>query len=183
MYRLLFLFVLTFIMTLPSIGQTSKENDLAKKVLESFRSKDYDAYKSILASRKDLEELFADIQQHDDVQRPDEWKQTLEKFDQQADSTYRAKFEYILEKGEKLGIEWSKATFTNFIFKTQKAVNSSKISLSGHINFTCNGITYILFGLEATELSSGYKVNMLRTVQKGGLSEYVDPGLMDDGDI
>ena len=170
-------------MTLPSTGQTSKENDFAEKVLESFKSKDYDTYKNILASRKDLEELFADIQQHDAIQRPSEWKHTLEKFDQQADSTYQAEFKRILQKGEKLGIDWSQAKFSNFLFQTDKAANSSKTSLSGHINFTCKGTTYVLFGLEATELSNGYKVNMLRTVQKGGVTEYIDPDLMDDEDI
>jgi hypothetical protein len=182
MYKLSLL-LLTFTMTLTSIGQTSKENDFAKKVLEAFKSKDYKTYKNILTTRKDLEELFADIQQHDGVQRQQEWKQSLKKFDEQADSTYQAEFKRILEKGEKLGIDWTQVQFTNFVFRADKAVNSSKTSLTGHINFVCKGSTYILFGVEAMELSNGYKLNMLRTVQKGGLSEYVDPDLMDDDDI
>jgi hypothetical protein len=41
----------------------------------------------------------------------------------------------------------------------------------------------VLFGIEALELASGYKLNGIRTVQKGGVKEYVNPDLMDDEDL
>jgi len=55
--------------------------------------------------------------------------------------------------------------------------------VSGHLNFTCNGKNYVLFGIEATDFTNGLKLSRIRTVQKGGVKEYVDPDLMDDADL
>lgn len=112
-----------------------------------------------------------------------DFKNPLAKFDEQADSTYKAQFTRILNKGEQLGIDWKDVVFSDFIYKADKAVNSSKSSVSGHLNFTCKGKTYVLFGIEATELTNGLKLSSIRTVQKGGVKEYVDPDLMDDADL
>lgn len=183
MHKPLILFALITIMTSTSSGQRSKENILAQKILDAFKSKSFDHYKQVLLDRKNLEELMLDVQERDGIDRQEEWKRMLEKFDQQADSTFGAEFKRIIAKGEKLGIDWAEVRFSDFVYKSSKAVNSSMTSLSGHINFQCRGINYVLFGLEATEYTDGYKANGLRTVQKGGVKRYVDPDLMDDEDL
>jgi len=183
MYKPLLIFFLTLTMTDNSTGQTPKEIILAQKVLEAFKTKSFEAYKQVLINHRDFEEFVTDIQQHDQIQRQDDWKYALEKFDEQADSTYQAQFKRLLEKGEGLSIDWAEVTFSDFVYHISNAANSSKTLLNGHINFMCKGKNYTLFGLEATELSSGYKVSMLRTVQKGDIKEYVDPDLMDDEDL
>jgi hypothetical protein len=183
MHKLFLLFSLTFSMTLTSAGQSAKQNDFAKKVLKAFKAKDFDAYKSVAFNKRDLEELLADIQLHEKMPRRDDFKNPLTKFDEQADSAYRVEFARILKKGEQLGIDWKDVVFSGFVYKADKAVNSSKTSVSGHLNFSCEGKNYVLFGLEATELTSGLKLSSIRTVQKGGVKEYIDPDLMDDEDL
>jgi len=170
-------------MTLSSPGRSSKENDFAQKVLETFKTKNFDKYQTLTINGKDFEELLNDIQQHERIERHGELKDTLNKFNKERDSAFKKEFNRIIEKGEELGIDWIQVSFSKFVFQTDNPSNSSKTSLSGHINFTYKGTTYVLFGVEATELSGGYKLNMLRALQRGGIEEYVDPDLMDDADI
>lgn len=171
-------------MALTSIGQNLKENGFALKVLGALKSRNFEDYKKVMVNKKDLEELFADLAKNDKIMRlQDPPNNPLERFDKEADSTFRAEFNRIIRKGESLGIDWAHVDFSDFIYKADKPVNSSKTSLNGHLNFTYNGSTYVLFGIEALELANGYKLNGIRTVQKGGVKEYVDPDLLDDEDL
>lgn len=52
-------------MTLTSVGQSLKQNDFAKNVLQAFKTKDFVGYKSVAFNKNDLEELLADIQVHE----------------------------------------------------------------------------------------------------------------------
>lgn len=83
----------------------------------------------------------------------------------------------------KLGINWTEIKKAKFIFKEAKPINSEKKSLSGHLNFIYNDTTYVIFGIEAIELSSGYKISDIRTILKGGIEKFVEPDLLDDEDL
>jgi bacterioferritin (cytochrome b1) len=66
-----------------------------------------------MVNRKDLEELFADLAKNNKIVRLQApLKNSLEKFDKEADSTYRAEFNRIIQKGEKLGIVWARVAFS-----------------------------------------------------------------------
>jgi hypothetical protein len=67
--------------------------------------------------------------------------------------------------------------------KARRRYTEDKKSLSGHLNFMYKDTTYVIFGIEAIELSSGYKISNVRTILKGGVEEYIDPNLLDDEDL
>ena len=111
------------------------------------------------------------------------FEKNLKMFADSADLYYRKDFERLLNKGEKLGIDWTLIKKSTFVFKTDKTVNSDKKSLTGHLNFKYKDTTYVFFGIEAIELSSGYKISSIRTILKGGVVQFVDPDLLDDEDM
>ena len=184
MYKLLLLLV-TLTMTITSSGQTSKETDFAKKIVDVFKSKNLDNYKQLTPTKADVEELYNDkgVIRGLGVDNDEKYKKALETYEKSADSNYRAQFNRLLKKGDKLGIDWTQITFLKFVFHKDKPKNSDKTFLSGHVNFKYKETVYVLFGLEAMCIKGDYKINMIRTVQKGGVGQYVDPDLLDDDDL
>jgi hypothetical protein len=185
MQKIILFFFALFNMTLNSSGQSSNPNDLADKLIAAFQTKDFESYKKLLLDTADYKEFLSDFFKNNHVPESEQ-KQFVEKqkiFEDSADLQYRKEFERLLNKGEKLGIDWKQIKKGKFIFKDGKPVNSDEKSLSGHLNFIYKDTTYVFFGIEAIELSSGYKISSIRTVLKGGIEKYVNPDLLDDEDI
>jgi hypothetical protein len=166
-------------MTLTTTIPTVKEINFAQQIVEAFRSKSFYNYRKLATTKKDFEEIILDVQHHDRSGKKEEWQKALVMFEEQADSAYRAEFNRIIEEGEIIGVDWNQINLLKFVYQADKPVNSSKTSLHGHINFTFKGKNYVLFGVEAIELSSGYKINMIKTVQEGMIRKYVAPDFMD----
>ncbi len=172
-------------MTLTSSGQTSKETNFAKKIIDVFKSKNFDNYKQLTPTKTDFEELYNDkgITRGLGIDNDEKYKKALETYEKSADSNYRVEYNRLLKNGEKAGIDWTQITFLKFIFHKDKPKDSDKTFLDGHINFKYKDTVYVLFGLEAMEINGDYKISIIRTVQKGGVGHYVDPDLLDDDDL
>jgi hypothetical protein len=179
----LLLFIKNSTMSISSSDQAFKETEFAQKVLESFKVKSFDKYTSLSMNENDFKELVHDIELHDGREKKGELTEALEKFNKEADSKYKNDFDRILQKGESFGIDWADVKFSNFIFQKDFPSNYSKASVIGHVNFTFNENPFVLLGLEATEFSGGYKMNLLRTVERGDVEDYFDPDLIDEADI
>jgi hypothetical protein len=182
MHKLVLLLFVSFTMAFTSMGQTSKEIEFAKKIVDVFTSKSFDNYKRLTPTKADIEELYNDkgVIHGLGVNSDEKYMKAMASFEKTADSNYRAEFNRILIKGNEIGIDWTQITFLKFVFQADKPENSNITFLSGHINFKYKDSVYVLFGLEAAETKSGYKINMIRTVLKGGVGQYVDLDLLDD---
>lgn len=185
MQKFILLFLATIIMAINSTGQALKPADLADKIITAFKAKDFDSYKQLLIDSTDYLEMLEDYFKNNHI--PQTEKERFLKMGKQfADSgaaENRKEFDRLISKGEKLGINWTKIEVSKFVFKNDKPTNSDKKALSGHLNFIFKDTTYVIFGIEATELSSGYKISSIRTILKGGVKQYVDPDLLDDADM
>src|SRR4051794_2723337 len=94
MYKLFLLLLATLTMTLTSSGQTSKEADFAKKIIDAFKSKSFDNYKQLTPTKADFEELYNDkgIIRGLAVDNDAKYNKALETYEKSADSNYRAEF-------------------------------------------------------------------------------------------
>jgi hypothetical protein len=185
MQKIIFFSFGFFILTLHSQGQSLNPNDLADKLITAFQKRDFESYKKLMPDTADYKELMNDFlkSNHVPLSEQKQFEEKQKMFADSAELQYRKEFDRLLNKGEKLGINWTQIKKANFIFKEDMPVNSKQKSLSGHLNFSCNDTAYVIFGIEATKLSSGYKISDIRTVLKGGIEEYVDPDLLDDKDL
>jgi hypothetical protein len=182
--KLLF-FVATVFMTTNSIGQALQPNDLADKIITAFQKQSFADYRKLLPTTTDLKEMLDDFVKRNHIPESEQ-KEFVNKekvFTDSADIEFQNEFNRLLNKGIKLGIDWAQIRKAKFVFKEDMPVNSGKKSLSGHLNFIYNDSIYVIFGIEATELSSGYKIESIRTILKEGVEEYVDPDLLDDEDL
>jgi hypothetical protein len=96
---------------------------------------------------------------------------------------YRKEFDRLISKGLKLGIDWTVVKKAKFVFKDNQPINSTIRSLSGHLNFIYKDTTYVIFGIEALKLSSGYKISDIRGILKGNVEQWVDPDSLEDDDL
>ncbi len=185
MQRVLLLILITFIMTVSLNAQTSKEIDFAKRLVDVFKSKNFGNYKQFIPTKADFEALYKDtgLIRGLRVNTDEKYKKAIETYEKNVDSSYKAEFNRLLKKGDKLGVDWTQITFLKLVSHKNKSKNSNKTFLSGYINFKYQDTIYVLFGLEAMEITGDYKINMIRTVQKGRVGQYVDPDLLNDGDL
>ena len=185
MRKLKLLFLATFFMTTDSIGQISQPNELADKIIASFQTKDFVSYRKLLLTTADYKEFLNDYfkSNHIPESGQKEFADIEKKFADSADIKFQMEFNRLLNKGVKLDIDWTQIKRAKFVFKEVKPVNSDKKSLSGHLNFIYKDTIYVIFGIEAIELSSGYKISSIRTILKGGIGEYIDPDLLDEEDL
>lgn len=175
-----FFIILTFIMTFTSNGQTSKETDFAQKITEAFKSKSFDNYKKLTSDKNDFEEFIADIQKNSlPGVNSDKWIKSIREYGKEVDSTFKTAFDSLTKEGNIIGIDRTEVKFKKFAYRTDNPANFSKTILRGYINFTYKDTTYVLFGLEALELSSGYKISFIRAVNKGEFNEYVNPDVLE----
>lgn len=185
MQKLKLLFLATVFMTTTSIGQTLQPNDLADKIVAAFQTKNFADYRNLLLTTADYKEFLNDFFKSNHISEAEQ-KEFADKeklFADSADIQFQKEFNRLLNKGVKLGIDWTQIKRAKFVFKEDKPVNSDKKSLTGHLNFIYKDTTYVIFGIEAIQLSSGYKVSNVRTILKGGVGQYVDPDLLDDEDL
>ena len=156
----------------------------ADKIIEAFRLKSFDHCKSLFIDPSGYNEMLDDFFQNNHISEKDR-NQFLEQrklFVDSAELSFRHGFERLIQKGEKLGIDWSQITISRFVFEESKPKNSNKTYLSGHLNFLHHDTTFVIFGIEAIKLSDGYKISDIRTILKGGVGQYIDPDLLDDDD-
>jgi len=185
MRNLRLLFLATVFMTTDSIGQILQPNELADKIIAAFQTKDFVSYRKLLLTTADYKEFLNDYFKvnHIPESGQKEFADIEKKFADSADIKFQMEFNRLLNKGVKLDIDWTQIKRAKFVFKEDKPVNSDKKSLSGHLNFIYKDTIYVIFGIEAIELSSGYKISNIRTVLKGGVGQYIDPDLLDEEDL
>jgi hypothetical protein len=168
-----------------SNSQILNPDSLATNIVTAFKNKSYNDYKKLFMDAIDYKEMLKDYLENNPL--PIEEQRRLadaeKQFSDSADVQYAKAFGKLLDKGAKLGIDWTQIRKDKFIFSEDKPSNSNKQSLTGHLNFIYKDSVYIFWGVEAIKLSSGYKISDIRTVLKGGVGENVDADLLDDEDL
>jgi hypothetical protein len=185
MRKIPLLFFATLTMTLNSTGQAFNSNDLADKIIDAFQTKSFETYNKLLLDSTGYKEFLNDFLENNRVPEAQR-KQFADREKMFADSATleaRKDFDRLLSKGVKLGVDWTQVKKAAFVFNEDTPENSGKKTLHGHLNFTYKHTTYVIFAIEAIQLSSGYKILSIRTILKGGVRQYVDPDLLDDEDI
>ena len=172
-------------MTTNSTSQTINPNDLADKIIAAFQTKNFIEYRKLLPITADYKEFLNDFfkSNHIPASEQQEYAEKEKLFADSAEIQFKKEFDRLLNKGMKLGIDWAQIRKSKFVFRDDKPVNSDKKSLSGHLNFIYKDTTYVIFGIEAIELSSGYKISNIRTILKGCVGQFIDPDLLDDEDM
>jgi len=185
MKQIKLLFLATVFMTSNSIGQIFQPNDFADKILITFQTKNFADYRQLVMTSTDYKEFLNDFFKNNNIPKSEQ-KQFEDKeklFADSADIQIQKDFDSLIIKGVNLGIEWTQIKKAKFVFKVDKPIDSDKKTLTGHLNFIYKDTTFVLFGIEAIEFTSGYKISSIRTVLKGGIEEFVDPDSLDDEDM
>lgn len=180
-----FLLIATLFVVSNALGQSLTPDHLADKLIIAFQTKNFELYKKLLLDTTDYNEFLNDFSKNNHVSKieQEEFKEKRKHFADSADIQYHKEFKRLLDKGVTLGIDWTQIKKATFVFKEHRPVNSEKQSLTGYLNFTDKEKTYVFFGIEAMQLSSGYKIYDIRTILKGGIDQYVEPDLLDDDDL
>jgi hypothetical protein len=185
MQKIILVLISTIIMPVNSSGQNSESDSLADKVIAAFQSKNFEKFKKLMLDTADYEEFIKDLIESNHI--PESERDKFRKRDKPSAEVvkmqYRKEFDRLISKGLKLGIDWTVVKKAKFVFKDNQPINSTIRSLSGHLNFIYKDTTYVIFGIEALKLSSGYKISDIRGILKGNVEQWVDPDSLEDDDL
>ena len=149
-----------------TIAAASKEEKLARLIVESFRKKDDSLWRSLFPSNEEyrkLLQLMLDAKMEGLTQA--KINDMIAQRKQEAVKAYNTDFKSFIKQADSLGINWKKTEYKNFIFETYKTAIPGKY-LNGDIWLLYNHIEFVIEGVEAVETSSGFKLQSIKGIRR-----------------
>lgn len=84
---------------------------------------------------------------------------------QEAAATYAAEFKTLQKQAAQQGVEWKKATYSDFIFDSSQTAIPRKY-INGDLWFNIGRTEFAVEGIEAVETESGYKLQAVKGIRK-----------------
>ena len=80
--------------------------------------------------------------------------------------SYTQEFEQLRKGGDSLGIDWSKTVFDRFEYDASPAENLHGLYLNGRIFFSSAQQHFMLYGIEALQIGSTYRLQTVKSFAK-----------------
>jgi hypothetical protein len=167
MDRFKYLFLpLVFISYMSTAQISDKMNDFAQKLFKTFQTKNYNEFKLLCISRKDFVNEILPILKKDSLHHiPDPLMQQASNF--YSTSSRKFLFNYYINQGTKLGItKWGMIKYKKLEIEKQNKNKIESNTLNGNIWFTYKKEPYVIVGIVAIKLSTGYRLSIIRYIIK-----------------
>jgi hypothetical protein len=94
----------------------------------------------------------------------------LTRHDNEATPEYKKIFHIFLRQADSLGINWNDAVYGKLDFNSLYPEDFVRKYMNGDIWFSCKNSHFIIEGIEAVEVSYGFKLQSIKNIRQ------VDPG-------
>ena len=90
----------------------------------------------------------------------------IEQRKQEAAGVYEAEFQSYLKQADSLHINWNDAVFGKFNFESVYPEGVKLKYLTGDIRFSCKQDHFIIDGIQAVEIKTGYRLQAVSSIRK-----------------
>ena len=147
-----------------------KEEYFERTLLDAFKLRDFNKFQKLIITPDDM---LAGLASNSNTS-PDN-KDLAEAYKKTYLTQYKKVFDKIITQGEQLGITWEKVKFSNFLYMIKEAIpNTGYHVMNGHINISEGSKSYFIYGIEAQQYKTGFKINNIKSIKPGHLDAYVD---------
>jgi hypothetical protein len=153
-----------------SCSEPTKEKYFERSLVNAFKHRSFDEFKKFIITPEDTRAGLSSNSnlQIDNTELTEEYKRTYI-------ADYKRIFDQIITQGEKLGLNWGNVEFDNFLYNINDPIPGSGLQLMNcHINIKENNKNYFLYGIDAQEYKSGYKISYIGAIKSGRLEKYID---------
>jgi len=137
--------------------------EYGRNIAAALKAKSFEKFKALFVDTTDLKEVLSEKKWPQDTSS---YRANYEKLLSTAENDCKRIFNDIIEKGEQLGIDWSAIEYHRMEADIIKPGYSNHRVLKGYLNFGCKGVGYRLTGLEAVQVSRGFKLTRISAVSK-----------------
>lgn len=142
-----------------------KEDTLTDKIMKALSTGDSALYRSLYPDFEQYKQLMQEMlkaQMADLTQeKVDEF---LKDFQKESDSTFHAEFENLLQQARDVGVDWKNIVDAKIESIAAYPENFPHKYLNGDIYFTSDEKQFVIEGVEAVELSGGYKLQSIKGI-------------------
>jgi len=146
-------------------ADSTKATEFLKSIFQALQSGNADKYTSLIATKEEFR-IIASLS-----------SSRVENFDSlHAVEINRRKTEFqkLLKDAKKEGILWSETRFVDFIIKRIKPDNYSEFILLANINIESKKDKKNIFGIQAIQINSNFRLLTVEKILPGRLMKFVD---------
>lgn len=146
-------------------ADSTKATEFLKSIFQALQSGNADKYTSLIATKEEFR-IIASLS-----------SSRVENFDSlHAVEINRRKTEFqkLLKDAKKEGIQWSETKFVDFVIKRIKPDNYSEFILLANINLESKKDKKNIFGIQAIQINSNFRLLTVEKILPGRLVKFVD---------
>lgn len=146
----------------------SKEEQLAKQIFSAFQKKDEQLWQSLYPTNEEYRELLQlMLKEKMDGLTQGKIDSMLVQREEEAIGVYKLEFEDFLVQADSLGVNWLDAQYSEFDFLPYLPTHFPRKYLDGNIFFLSRKKLFVIQGIEAVEISSGFKLQSIKRIIAG----------------
>ena len=163
-------FAILMVISCSDTDKDKKEEYFERSLVNAFKLRDFNKFQKFIITPDDMIAGLASTSNTS----PDN-KELAESYKKTYLNQYKRIFDRIITQGEQLGITWEKVNFNNFLYMIKEAIpNTGFHVMNGHINISADDKSYFVYGIEAQEYKTGFKISNIRSIKSGHLDAFVD---------
>jgi len=85
--------------------------------------------------------------------------------EKEATVCYKNEYRELMKQAHNLGIDWENTSFEKFEYDASPAEKLNLLYLNGNIFFSCKGQHFVIDGIEAIEMASGYRLQAVKSLR------------------
>jgi len=146
---------------------TQKENALAHAIFSALVKNEENGWPAMYPTNDEFKTILQRMLHEQATEltktKMDEMLQQREK---EAAVCYKNEYRELMKQAGKLGINWKNAVFEKFEYDASPTEKLNLLYLNGKIFFSCKQQQFVIEGIEAIEMESGYRLQSVKGIKR-----------------
>lgn len=148
------------------------EENLGLKIFKAFQKRDDSLWLTLYPTNTEYRQLIRLMTIAKIIKLP---KSTIDEMitrhDSEAIPEYKKTFHVFLKQADSVGINWNDAVYRKIDFNSLYPDHFARKYMNGDICFSCKNSHFIIQGIEAVEVSPGFKLQSIKNIRRVNAGE------------
>jgi hypothetical protein len=147
--------------------KAAAEDTLSHNIFRAFQKGSDSLWVLLYPTNAEYRELTRLMTEAKIIKLPQEdIDQMLIRHDNEATAAYKDIFHAFLRQADSLGIKWNEASYQKLDFTSLYPEDFIRKYMNGDIWFSCKKLNFIIEGIEAVEVSGGFKLQSIKSIRQ-----------------
>jgi hypothetical protein len=151
----------------PNAMKAAAEDTLAHNIFRAFQKGSDTLFAALYPTNAEYRELTRLMTEAKIIKLPQQdIDQMLARHDNEATAAYKDIFHGFLKLADSMGIKWNEAIYQKLGFTSLYPEDFTRKYMNGDIWFSCKKLNFIIDGIEAVEVSGGFKLQSIKSIRQ-----------------